>query len=59
MTDLKRRLTCLRFRSDFFFFMQISFKYLYFSSWAKKLILTKCGFCGIIQLNHTKFFTRT
>ena len=58
MTDLKRRLTCLRFRSDFFF-MQISFKYLYFPSWVKKLILTKERFCGIIQLNHTKFFTRT
>lgn len=57
MTDLKRRLTCLRFRSDFF--TKISFKYLYFCFGAKKLILTKCGFCGIIQLNHTKFFTRT
>ena len=58
MTDLKRNLICLRFRSDFFF-TKISFKYLYFPSWAKKLILTTCGFCGIIQLNHTKFFTRT
>ena len=55
MTDLKRRLTCLRFRSFFFFFYANQFQIFIFLLWGEKAYIDKRT---ILRYNSVKSYKK-
>lgn len=53
MTDLKRNLICLRFRSDFFFFHENQFQIFIFLLWGEKAYIDNVW---ILRYNSVKSY---